>query len=57
MHNSGRLYCNALAAAGAPGALRAGVKPSQIDGIASEALMKQVTRDADYKRWIGEFLT
>jgi carboxyvinyl-carboxyphosphonate phosphorylmutase len=37
-------------------ALRDGTKPSDIGGIASEALMKQITRDADYKRWIGEFL-
>jgi carboxyvinyl-carboxyphosphonate phosphorylmutase len=37
-------------------ALRQGVKPSQISGVASEELMKQVTRDGDYKRWIAEFL-
>ena len=38
-------------------ALRDGVKPSDITGIAPEALMKQVTRDADYKRWTAEFLS
>ncbi len=38
-------------------ALRDGVKPSEIGGIASEALMKQVTRDADYRGWIKDFLT
>ena len=37
-------------------ALREGVAPAEIPGIAPEALMRQVTRDADYKRWIGEFL-
>jgi carboxyvinyl-carboxyphosphonate phosphorylmutase len=26
------------------------------DGVAPEALMKQVTRDSEYRRWIGEFL-
>jgi carboxyvinyl-carboxyphosphonate phosphorylmutase len=34
-----------------------GIEPSQIGGISSEELMKQVTRDADYERWIAEFLT
>jgi carboxyvinyl-carboxyphosphonate phosphorylmutase len=37
-------------------ALRDGIKPADIGGIAPEALMQQVTRDADYKRWIGDFL-
>ena len=37
-------------------ALRDGAAPGDVAGIASEALMKQVTRDADYRRWIGEFL-
>jgi carboxyvinyl-carboxyphosphonate phosphorylmutase len=37
-------------------ALRDGTKPADIGGIAPEALMQQVTRDADYKRWIGDFL-
>ncbi|MDB5406063.1 MAG: Oxaloacetate decarboxylase [Rhodospirillales bacterium] len=34
-------------------ALRDGGKP---DGLASGELMKQVTRDADYKRWMREFM-
>jgi carboxyvinyl-carboxyphosphonate phosphorylmutase len=37
-------------------ALRDGVAPGDVAGVAPEALMKQVTRDADYRRWIGEFL-
>ena len=37
-------------------ALREGAKPATIDGAASAELMRQVTRDADYKRWMGEFL-
>jgi carboxyvinyl-carboxyphosphonate phosphorylmutase len=37
-------------------ALRDGTKPADIPGIAPEALIKQVTRDADYRRWLGEFL-
>ena len=37
-------------------ALRDGTPPAEIPGIAPEALMKQVTRDADYKGWIKEFL-
>ncbi len=37
-------------------ALRDGTKPTDIGGIASEAQMQQVTRDGDYKRWIGDFL-
>ena len=38
-------------------ALRDGVKPAEIAGAASEALMQQVTRDKDYKGWIKEFLS
>ncbi len=38
-------------------ALRDGVAPGEIAGVAPEALMKQVTRDADYRRWIGDYLT
>jgi len=38
-------------------ALRDGVKPADIAGIAPEALMQQVTRDKDYKAWIKEFLS
>lgn len=37
-------------------ALREGTPPSEITGTASPDLMKQVTRDADYKRWMKEFL-
>ncbi|HEV8014390.1 MAG TPA: isocitrate lyase/PEP mutase family protein [Stellaceae bacterium] len=37
-------------------ALREGVKPKDVAGIASPELMKQATRDADYRRWIKEFL-
>jgi carboxyvinyl-carboxyphosphonate phosphorylmutase len=37
-------------------ALRDGIKPTDIGGIASEAQMQQVTRYGDYKRWIGDFL-
>jgi carboxyvinyl-carboxyphosphonate phosphorylmutase len=37
-------------------ALRDGAAPGDVTGVASEALMKQVTRDADYRRWIGDFL-
>ncbi len=37
-------------------ALRQGTKPAAIAGVASAELMRQVTRDEDYKRWIGEFL-
>ena len=38
-------------------ALRDGVKPKEIGGVASEALMQQVTRDKDYKAWTKEFLS
>ena len=38
-------------------ALREGAKPAEIAGVASEALMQQVTRDKDYKGWIEEFLS
>jgi carboxyvinyl-carboxyphosphonate phosphorylmutase len=37
-------------------ALREGVPPKQIPGVASAELMKQVTRDRDYQRWTKEFL-
>jgi carboxyvinyl-carboxyphosphonate phosphorylmutase len=37
-------------------ALREGTKPADITGVASPDLMKQVTRDADYKGWIKDFL-
>ena len=35
-------------------ALREGAKPAAT--AASAELMRQVTRDDDYKRWMGEFL-
>ncbi|MGO8917967.1 MAG: oxaloacetate decarboxylase [Stellaceae bacterium] len=38
-------------------ALRDGVKPAALPGIASAELMKAVTRDTQYKRWMGEFLS
>jgi carboxyvinyl-carboxyphosphonate phosphorylmutase len=37
-------------------ALRDGVAPGDVGGLAPEALLKAVTRDADYRRWIGDFL-
>lgn len=37
-------------------ALREGTPPRELKGVASPELMKQVTRDADHKRWMKEFL-
>jgi len=37
-------------------ALRGGTAPREIGGVASDELMKAVTRDASYKRWTREFL-
>jgi oxaloacetate decarboxylase len=37
-------------------ALRDGTPPSKLSGVASDDLMKRVTRDADYSRWMKEFL-
>lgn len=37
-------------------ALREGTPPRDLKGVASPELMKQVTRDADHKRWMKEFL-
>lgn len=37
-------------------AMRDGVTPKDITGIASAALMKQVTREADFDSWTAEFL-
>jgi len=37
-------------------ALREGTPPAKIGGIASDELMKQVTRDQSYKRWTKDFL-
>jgi carboxyvinyl-carboxyphosphonate phosphorylmutase len=38
-------------------ALRDGTPPARLEGIASSALMKQVTRDASYQAWQEEFLS
>ncbi len=38
-------------------ALREGVKPKDLPGVASAELMKTVTRDAEHRRWMREFLT
>ncbi len=38
-------------------ALRDGTAPGEIGGVAPEALMKQVMRDAEYRAWIAEFLS
>jgi oxaloacetate decarboxylase len=37
-------------------ALRAGVPPAEIGGAAPADLMKRVTRDDDYRRWVREYL-
>jgi carboxyvinyl-carboxyphosphonate phosphorylmutase len=37
-------------------ALRDGVSPKEIENTAPPELMKQVTRDKDYRRWLSEFL-
>ena len=37
-------------------ALRDGVPPAELTGLPSAALIKQVTRQADYDRWSREFL-
>ena len=37
-------------------ALRDGVKPSDLKGVASAELMGRVTRDKDYKEWTAQFL-
>ncbi len=37
-------------------ALRQGAPPAEIGNLASAELMKRVTRDADYRRWMTEFL-
>lgn len=38
-------------------ALREGANPAKLPGVASTELMKQVTRDDDYHRWMDEFLS
>jgi len=37
-------------------ALRDGTPPAQLEGLASAELMKEVTRDEDYRRWMTDFL-
>lgn len=37
-------------------ALRDGEDPAKLAGVAPAALMKQLTRDADYAKWAGEYL-
>jgi carboxyvinyl-carboxyphosphonate phosphorylmutase len=37
-------------------ALREGTAPAQLQGIASEELMRRVTRNDDYARWMKDFL-
>lgn len=37
-------------------ALREGTDPAKLAGVAPAALMKQLTRDADYERWGKEYL-
>jgi carboxyvinyl-carboxyphosphonate phosphorylmutase len=37
-------------------ALRAGTPPEQLEGVADDALMKRVMRDADYARWMKDWL-
>jgi carboxyvinyl-carboxyphosphonate phosphorylmutase len=38
-------------------ALRDGTPPSKIQGVASDELVKRVTRDADYRTWTRDFLS
>jgi oxaloacetate decarboxylase len=37
-------------------ALRAGTSPAELDGLAPPALIAEATNDADYRRWMKEFL-
>jgi carboxyvinyl-carboxyphosphonate phosphorylmutase len=37
-------------------ALREGTPPEQLEGVADDVLMKQVMRDADYARWMKDWL-
>lgn len=37
-------------------ALREGTPPEQLEGVADDALMKTVMRDADYARWTKDWL-
>jgi hypothetical protein len=36
--------------------LRAGTPPSAITSAAADALVKRVSRDADYRTWLREFM-
>lgn len=38
-------------------ALREGVPPADLDGLAPAELMQRATRDDDYRRWMEEFLS
>ncbi|MDH3637718.1 MAG: isocitrate lyase/phosphoenolpyruvate mutase family protein [Gammaproteobacteria bacterium] len=38
-------------------ALRQGVVPAKLDNLAAKDLMGRVSRDADYERWIDDYLT
>ena len=37
-------------------ALRDGTPPAQLDGVAPAELMKRLSRDADYRNWLDEYL-
>ncbi len=37
-------------------ALRDGTPPTEIENLPPKELMKRVTRDADYRRWMNDFL-
>ena len=37
-------------------AIREGQDPSSLPGVASKALMQQVSRNSDYQQWVSEFL-
>ena len=37
-------------------ALREGVKPSELEGIANNELVNQLSRSADYDQWVHDFL-
>jgi len=37
-------------------ALREGINPGDLQGVASAETMQRVTRDGDYKTWIEKFL-
>ncbi len=37
-------------------ALRDGTPPTEIEDLASGEIMRRVTRDEDYRRWMTDFL-